>query len=61
MDKKIENDVGYLWAFDYDNEEFERVREICLADTKITIIAIITAKDKNNKVIYKLYLKIRRV
>lgn len=33
MDKKIENDAGYLWVFDYDNAEFERVRELCLADT----------------------------
>jgi len=33
VNKKIENDAGYLWVFDYDNEEFERVRTLCLTDT----------------------------
>ena len=27
MNRKIENDAGYLWVFDYDNEEFERIVE----------------------------------
>ena len=34
MDKRIKNEAGELWIFDYDNSEFEKVREICLSDEK---------------------------
>ena len=32
MDKKFKIAVGTIWIFDYDNKEFERLREICLSD-----------------------------
>lgn len=32
MDKKIKTAVGTTWFFDYDNEEFERVRNLCLEE-----------------------------
>jgi len=32
MDKTIDIACGKAWFFDYDNEEFERVRNICLND-----------------------------
>lgn len=32
MDKKIKTAIGTTWFFDYDNEEFERVRNLCLEE-----------------------------
>lgn len=32
FDKKIKNDIGVLWLFNYDSPEFEKVRELCLQD-----------------------------
>ena len=32
MDREIKINAGTVWIFDYDNKEFERVRELCLSD-----------------------------